>query len=159
MKAKLCQPRQVELPGKLPACQDANDEPNMVTVETRAIFVKLAKRKGTGPNGCRNEFLTSLTLLCVSDDPIARKAIGYWDYFAMLFANDKLPYWFYSLELTGRLIPIEKDTPNDWRPLMLGNVGTHAIISQLVRDRVEDAGALLTENGQVCYAVPSGGQV
>jgi len=159
MKAKLCQPRQVELPGKLPACQDANDEPNMVTVETRAIFEKLAKRKGTGPNGCRNEFLTSLTLPCVSDDPIARKAIGYWDYFAMLFANDKLPYWFYSLELTGRLIPIEKDTPNDWRPLMLGNVGTRAIISQIVRDRVEDAGALLTENGQVCYAVPSGGQV
>ena len=97
---------------------------DVVAVQLRDRYRRLAPYAGTGPDKFRNEYLAALTLAFTDDK--ASKAVAEHQYVAGLYINAQAPGWVYELTAAEMLAlvkaePAEGEVP-DVRPIAMGGV-------------------------------------
>ena len=123
-------------------------------------FRRLKPRRGVGPSGRHNEYLTAL--VGHFDDPRAAVVMQRYDAFASAFVNSELPSWFYVVEAAARLQPLVKaaaTTPGgdpDVRPVAVGEVDTCAFTKAAYAGFTHTAFAEYLAPQQLAVGIPGG---
>jgi len=139
-------------------------DPVDIKVDCGAELGKLRRNVTEGPDGERNEYLTSL-LFCAEYSHIdAQSALKRFNWFAGELINDRLPLWFNWAQLAVKLAaPCKKPPPSplpadyvpDVRPVGMGAARVKVILGA-VWEQVREAAVEYLAPLQVGVGVPAG---
>ena len=114
-----------------------------IKVELRETYRQLRRRRGTGPDGLRNEHLRALARY-FDDGSKAAQAMGLIDRFHTENVNARLPPWYYYATTAVSIVaPIKKrnGTAVDCRPIGMGRTDRRAngkYVARLFQDTISE---------------------
>ena len=129
-----------------------------VDVHLKNRYRALRAGAGTGPDGCRNEYLRAIAQEFADD--VASSAIEVHEKVAAIYLSAEAPGWVYDVTSASTMIAlIKKLRPDggcpDVRPIAMGGCRERAWIAQTVR-QVTEATSKYLAPAQVAVGVPGG---